>query len=221
MMCRGLPVLLTLVFFAGLATAGLADEAVPVPAQPANVAGLEKRLADLEKQLAGLMKEVQSIRKELKAQTPKVEIKVFALKHAKAAHVARLLQELLGGKTGKTIHIVFDQVTNSVIIQATPEHLRLVEAVVIRLDEPTAEPKGKASEQAPTKLQARVVELEAELAMRQELAAWSQVMALKGFLTVQQAEADQAAVRVIAAYLEQARRELDSLRSQKDRKPGN
>ena len=233
MTCRALSAGLALLLLAGLTTAGRADDPLPTPARTADAAALEKRLVDLEKQLAALMKEVQSIRKDLKAQAPHVEIKIFALKHAEAAHVAHLLQDLLGGKVGKTIRIVADQRTNSLVIHATPEHLRLVEALLTRLDEPAAErkalppPAKKAREQPrqpPAELRARIAELESDLEMRQDRAAWAARMVKKGFMTVGQAQADQAAARAAAAALERAQREIrDYLgkSSDKARKPGD
>jgi hypothetical protein len=219
---------------AGLASTGRADDPILLPPGSPDTAGLEKRLAGLEKQLAALMKEVQSIRKDLKTQAPKVELKVLILKNATALHVASVLHDLLGGKVGKTIHIVAEPVTNRLLVKGTAEQLRLVEALVARLDEPAAErkvgaePLKKAEAQLRLEeLKARLTLLQSDLDMRQDRAAWSARMVKKGFLTAAQGRSDQAAVEAAAIALEQARRELrkylpdQGKATDPERKPGS
>src|SRR5262245_14179566 len=61
------------------------------------------------------------------------EIKVFALVNANAVDMLSVLQHLIDGR------IAVDQRTNSVIVQGTPETLKIAEALITRLDSPAVQ----------------------------------------------------------------------------------
>ncbi len=63
----------------------------------------------------------------------KPEFRIFALKNASATEVAKTLQALVG-ETDKTIRIVADEPTNSVLVLGSTDVLATIEAVLTRLD---------------------------------------------------------------------------------------
>jgi len=72
----------------------------------------------------------------------KPQLRVFSLKSAGAAEVAKVLQTLLGGEGNKNFRAVVDAPSNSVLVYASEEQLAEIEALVVRLDV-LAEEKAK------------------------------------------------------------------------------
>ena len=72
---------------------------------------------------------------------PKEVTKVFRLKNAKAASVAKTLESLYGQRKGR---LASDDRTNSLVVIATGEHLLEIAVLIEELDAPAAEEKGKA-----------------------------------------------------------------------------
>jgi type II secretory pathway component GspD/PulD (secretin) len=65
--------------------------------------------------------------------TPRIEWKMYSLKHVQATECAKIVQELMG--KGK-VHVVPIVRTNSVLVQGQPTELRAIEAILMRLDVP-------------------------------------------------------------------------------------
>jgi RNA polymerase sigma factor (sigma-70 family) len=113
-------------------------------------APLERRLAALEDQIARLLKEVQSLRRELKAGAttsgrvvPKLptrgELRVFTLRFARAAEVAKVLQELFVGPKGRDTDLrIVSSGTNTLIVYGTQMQLDQIEALLVRLEDSAA-----------------------------------------------------------------------------------
>src|SRR5262249_45897304 len=101
----------------------------------------------LEAKLAQMTKEIQSLRGDLKglARTPEFpNIKLIALKNMEGTQLARTLQEFVGAKEGKSLRIVCDQQTNSLLIQGDENELFVVEAIIGKLEnQAAAKPAAK------------------------------------------------------------------------------
>src|SRR5690606_12680242 len=77
---------------------------------------------------------------------PAKEIKIFQLQHASALSAGELLKELFeandttpDGADGNQPRIVGDPRTNVIVASGAPDQLAEIEAIVMRLDQPTAE----------------------------------------------------------------------------------
>ena len=77
--------------------------------------------------------------------------KVFSLRHSQAAESARVLSEILGGQP---LRIAVDERTNSLIVMADEETGKMVEALLLRLDQSTRDTKR---DQPGETLQLRIV----------------------------------------------------------------
>jgi RNA polymerase sigma factor (sigma-70 family) len=135
-------------------TAGRANP-TPAKAEPskenARWTNLQRRLAGLQKQIEVLTAEVQALRKELQPRktrpAPKAEIKIFPLKYAKANEVRETLRELFPGPSEKSpdagiqVRIATHASTNSILAQGRDEDLMVLESIISRLDQPSADSK--------------------------------------------------------------------------------
>lgn len=145
------PVLALLVCLPMVGSAGDGDppgDPKQPPARRTAVAALERRLADLEAKLVQMTKEVQGIRNDLKAQAPaaeRAEFQVFHLKNSQGTQLAKTLQEFFADKT---LRIVCDPQTNTLLVRGDRNQLELVEALVSRLDEAAPKPAVKPGEKS-------------------------------------------------------------------------
>jgi type II secretory pathway component GspD/PulD (secretin) len=124
--------------------------------RPADTTDAERRLANLEKQLDALHKEIAELRQELKAKPPRPEMRVFALKHVPAVDMAKTLQAVLG-ETNKTLRIVADPQTNSVLVSAAEQESAVIEALINQLD--VAVESKKPVDNTPVKPETRIFPL--------------------------------------------------------------
>jgi type II secretory pathway component GspD/PulD (secretin) len=120
-----------------------------VAEDPARVI-LSRRLELVEKQLAALTKEVAELRKRPRppaAPEPmKAEVRIFPLRNAEAAEVAKTLKELFQGHGTSSIRIALHPSTNSLVVRGGGADLETVEAVIVKLDDLSAgAKKGKAA----------------------------------------------------------------------------
>lgn len=119
---------------------------------------LQRQLEVLENQMRLVAKELESLRQELKpiAARPasKDEIKLFTLQNATADDTAKTLAQLFVSKLGgdfqqrgqsaeKGLRIATDARTNTIIVQGSAEELKVVEAIIMRLDEHPTPAKEK------------------------------------------------------------------------------
>jgi len=115
---------------------------------------------DLEKRLDALQKEIEALRKELNAKpTPapaKTDLRIFKLKSVVATDMAKSLQAIFSG-TNRTIRIVADLQTNSLLVSATDEEAAAIQALIQQLD--VAVEKKKPEETAPAKADFRIFAL--------------------------------------------------------------
>ena len=115
---------------------------------------------DLEKRLDTLQKEIEALRKELNAKptpTPaKTDLRIFKLKSVVATDMAKPLQAVFSG-TNRTIRIVADLQTNSLLVSATNEEAAAIQALLQQLD--VAVEKKKPAETAPAKADFRIYAL--------------------------------------------------------------
>jgi hypothetical protein len=136
-----------LLFVRPMPAGGQPDKPKPPPAQKPSLASVERGLAELEAKLAQMTKEVQSLRGDLKglARTPEFpNIKLIALKNMEGTQLARTLQEFVGAKEGKSLRIVCDQQTNSLLLQGDDNELFVVEAIIGKLEnQAAAKPAAK------------------------------------------------------------------------------
>jgi type II secretory pathway component GspD/PulD (secretin) len=183
---------------------------------------VDRRLAELEQHAAALLKEVQALRAESKALAAKNvradEVRIFALKHADAAGMAKMLKQLLQGPDAKTLSIAADDRTNSVVVRGGSEQLEVIEAIISRLEEKGA--KGeKGDEKRKTRdvekkagsdldgLKSRFQDLDIDVQKLQERAEWLKRMGQKGLMSASQIELDMKS-------LEKARDEIQKARDQ-------
>jgi Bacterial type II/III secretion system short domain len=73
----------------------------------------------------------------------KTVFNVFALKHAKAAAVAKALHDLFPEKDGLTLRIASEPTLNTVVIRGSREESDVVEAIITRLEAVAQEQNGK------------------------------------------------------------------------------
>ncbi len=114
---------------------------------------LSRRLELVEKQLAVLTKEVAELRKRPRFLAPpappapvKTEVRIFPLRNAEAAEVAKTLKELFQGHESRGVRIALHPSTNSLVVRGGAVDLDTVEAIIIKLDDLSAGgKKGKAA----------------------------------------------------------------------------
>lgn len=103
------------------------------PKRDTKEAILQKRIKDLEDRLATMNREVASLRKELKSPPPpSAQLKTFPLRYLVADEFARSLQLLF--RTSATVRVTADARTNSILVYGIAEDLKLLEAILARLD---------------------------------------------------------------------------------------
>jgi type II secretory pathway component GspD/PulD (secretin) len=117
-------------------------KAAPKDAKPAPT--LEQRLALLEEQAAKMLAEIKAIRGQIKESTPNREdlknFTIYRLKNIDANQMAKLLSELLDLPRGnKTVRVVADSQTNSIIVAGKEEDHEIIRAIIVRLDESGAD----------------------------------------------------------------------------------
>jgi Bacterial type II/III secretion system short domain len=123
-----------------LSAGGVRGQGKPVPKEVKPALTLEQRLALLEEQAARMLAEIKGIRGQLKDGMPtRDDIKnfnIYRLKNAEANQMAKLLSELLDLNRGnKTLRIVSDSQTNSLIVAGKQEDLEIIQAIIQRLDD--------------------------------------------------------------------------------------
>lgn len=197
-----------------VSTCGFALSQPPTPADDVN-----RRLAELEKRVEAMLQEVRELRDESRARATAGkadEVRIFALKYAKASELARTLKGLLQGPDGKGMAFSVDERSNSLLAKGDAKHLEIIEAIVVRLDQDI--PKSGKLEQDKKKtasteeeLKARLKRLEFDLNLDpqqwRERAEWLKRMSQKGFISPVQIEID-------LKQLELARDQLMKLRDQ-------
>jgi type II secretory pathway component GspD/PulD (secretin) len=187
-------------------------------------ADVERRLAELENSVAAMLKEVRALRdqtKSLAGANPKADdVRIFSLKHADAASMAKMLKQLLQGPDAKNLSIAVDERTNSVVVRGGGEHLEVIEAIISRLEEKSAKagktdekPRAKETDKAKAVLsdldefKSRFKNLDIDVEKLQERAEWLKRMGQKGFLGATEIELDMK-------KLESARDEILKAREQ-------
>jgi RNA polymerase sigma factor (sigma-70 family) len=99
---------------------------------------LQGRIVQLEKQVQALTNEVEALQKKLNAATAerpaKTEAKMFQLRHRSVDEVARTLWDMYRSKAGKELRVGMDGPTNTLIVEASPNDLGVLEAIVTQLD---------------------------------------------------------------------------------------
>jgi type II secretory pathway component GspD/PulD (secretin) len=135
----------TLLLGLSMSVANAQDRTATTSEPKAKPATLEQRIAALEEQAAKLQKEAQALREALKALKPSVDedITIYRLKNANAVSLAKLLGELFHGPSNKSLRILADPETNSLLIRADDVERRKIETIVIRLDEAAANSTAK------------------------------------------------------------------------------
>jgi type II secretory pathway component GspD/PulD (secretin) len=74
----------------------------------------------------------------------KSEVRIFSLRNAEAAEVAKTLKELFQGHESRSIRIALHPSTNSLVVRGAGADLETVEAVIVKLDDLSAgAKKGK------------------------------------------------------------------------------
>lgn len=101
---------------------------------------LEQRLALLEEQAARMLAEIKAIRGEVKkeaaAQNDLGNISIYRLKNVQATEMAKLLTELFSiNRDNKSLRIVADAATNTVLVSGKREDQDAISAIIIRLDD--------------------------------------------------------------------------------------
>lgn len=187
--------------------------------QPPTSSGeVDRRLAELEKRVEAMLQEVRAIRAESQARQTKAktdEVRIFALKFAKASDLARTLKGLLQGPDAKDLALSVDERSNSLLAKGDAKHLEVIEAIVVRLDQEIPKTgKVEQEKKAATteeELKARLKGLEFNLNLDaqqwRDRAEWLKRMGQKGFISPVQIEID-------LKQLEQARDQLLKLRDQ-------
>lgn len=119
------------------ATQVSAQDKQPAKTEMKTTVTLEQRLALLEEQAVKMLADIKAIRAEIKDAKPEgSDFRIFRLKNANAIQVSRLLVELLGtNRESKSLRIVADQATNSIIVAGKQADQDIIEALLIRLDE--------------------------------------------------------------------------------------
>jgi len=186
----------------------------------ADAAVLERRLVDLELQVNAVRKHLAYVeeqqRKPAAGPEARTEIKIFKLKHAEAVQMARLLSELLGQQKGR-LRLAADPRTNSLVVDGNANDLGRIEAIVAALDVPVDRDPAAGKERTADRqrkqadLKDRIALTRSDLEMQKDRAAWAQRMAVRGFLSKSQAEADQQRLQAIMNLLEQLQRDLHNL----------
>lgn len=182
---------------------GLASLAlVPLTAVAQERPNLERRLADLERQLEASLKEVKDLRAELKARA-EGDFEIYRLKNVPAEGLAQTLHKLLGDD-GKSLRIVAEPTSNSLLVRAKPDQANILKAIIQRLDvpaeggdaKPNAAPKevGTLTEKLEKAI-ARLGQVESDLEQLRDRAAWSDRMARKQFISAAQAQAERARLK--------------------------
>lgn len=105
------------------------------------------RVSRLENQVERLGKELAALKADNtktgeagtsnEQSTTASEVKIFTLKNAEAADMMNVIQSLFTAdrRDHGNIRVAGDNRTNSVIVISDPEHLRTIEAILMRLDE--------------------------------------------------------------------------------------
>lgn len=199
-------------------------------------ADVENRLAELEEHVAALLKEVRALREQSKALAAKGpkgdEVNIFALKHADAGSMAKMLKQLLQGPDSRSLSIAVDDRTNSLVVRGGREQLEVIEAIIARLEEKSAK-SGKAEEKKdPEKkkpgaldadeLKSRFKNLDIDVQKLQERAEWLKRMGQKGFLSATEIELDmkklESARDEILKAREQLLKQFEKAKSPEDEK---
>lgn len=101
---------------------------------------------DLQKQVAELTKRVEKLESQLKNAAKPAEdtrqVKIFPLLHGDAKSLASIVDQLFGGRGYGELRIAFDARTNSIIATGQEANLMVIEAVLLKLDEPVAKKKN-------------------------------------------------------------------------------
>lgn len=95
-----------------------------------------------------------AITKEARPPAREQEIKIFSLQYADVEQTAQLLRGIMAQQPEVPISIGPDKRTNSIIAQGPAESLRVMEAIVRRLDEPAPEPTRRP---APKPIRIRII----------------------------------------------------------------
>jgi hypothetical protein len=108
-----------------------------------------------------VLQQITEIVKTLDVEAPRqTQLKVFELLHAPAADMRTALQEV----AGSSVKIAVDAVGNRVLAQGDAESLEIIEALLMRLDQPPPKPAGDEASAAPAEdVQVRLVWLVAGL----------------------------------------------------------
>lgn len=212
---------------AGFATLSLAaivfaqpKEPTPLEKKPA-APSVDQRLAEMEQRVAALIKELHGLRDELAKGSDKgtsqSDVKIYRLQHADAAKTVSILQGLLQGKDGQQMKIVADVRTNSILLAGRADLHELVEAIIERLDQGPAKKSERATEKRQSKTEEskvsektwaeRVKQLETELGLLKERAAWAQRMVEKGYLSKDAWQMDLKSAVQAAELLKKAQEE--------------
>ena len=106
-----------------------------------NTPTVEQRLALLEDQAVKMLAEIKAIRGQLKgAAAPDLkDIRIFRLKHVDSNQMARLLTELLNIRDNKTLRVVADAQTNSLLVAGKAEDQDIIQTILSRLDDEGAD----------------------------------------------------------------------------------
>jgi hypothetical protein len=113
---------------------------------------LEATRAQLAQQMAQLHEAEQVARRQRERPVPESgTTKIFSLKHSQAGDSARLLSEVLAGQP---MRLAVDDRTNSLILFADEDTAKVAEALLLRLDQSTGDPKVERSGET---LQLRIV----------------------------------------------------------------
>lgn len=106
-----------------------AQEAKP-PVVKDRTAEMTKKIEQLERQLEAMLRQVRELKQELQ-QTP-LQLQVFALKNAKSAEVAQVLEAIYARQP--TVRVAADARSNQVLVSADAKTALEIEALVNRLD---------------------------------------------------------------------------------------
>lgn len=101
---------------------------------------LEQRLLLLEEQAARMLAEIKAIRGQLKEASPAREdirnFNIYRLKNLEANQLAKLLTELLDlNRQNKSVRVVADSQTNSLLVAGKQEDQEVIQAIIARLDD--------------------------------------------------------------------------------------
>ncbi|MCI0642315.1 MAG: peptidoglycan-binding protein [Gemmataceae bacterium] len=112
-----------------------------------NFESFERQQQELDKHFQRLTREVETLHKEIKPPLLRLaannaEVKLFSLRKADAAEVAKTLQRLLDEEEVKTLRIATHQSTNSIILRGNPKSLEVLAAILTHLDEEVAQTKA-------------------------------------------------------------------------------